>query len=688
MDATTPRLTAAAPEGVATVDTPRPATAAPRDLAGRGAGRWRPVADALDLPPAVEQAMAARAAINGTTFAAELLASGAVSEQAFYGAVARVLALPFLDEVDADALVMRERDGLAALRLRDGVRTARLHVPSGQSLILIAPDEREFGRLRGLLADRPDLAARLRIVTPRALRRAVEQRCQRALLQRATHALFDVLPACSARIVMKVRQGFLAGALVGLYAALFFVASGEATLAVHVFFSLFFMACVVLRLLAVRRGPPQPSPTFSALRPKQMPRYSVLVALYREAEIVPELLVALGRLVWPRGKLEIKLVCEADDADTIAAIRAQDLRPLVEVIEVPKSAPRTKPKALAYALQMVTGDYVALYDAEDRPHPFQLVEAWQRFEDAWPDLACVQAPLAISNRDRGLLARMFAFEYSGLFNGMLPFLSRNELVLPLGGTSNHFRRDILEVIGGWDPFNVTEDADLGLRLRRLGYRTETISLPTWEVAPETLAEWLPQRTRWFKGWIQTWLVHMRDPRRLYSELGAASFIVSQILFAGMVVSALAHPLLLVTIFYLVLALLGGGHFATYHSALLGLDVANIALGYAAFLLLGGSTLRGREKRHLPLIALFMPVYWMLLSVAAWRALWQLYRDPHLCGLMYQRHQAGARPKPLIPLQSALCLARNTTSAASARAAMPSRSTGCSPGARGGCAAFA
>ena len=438
MDATTPRLTAAAPEGVATVDTPRPATAAPRDLAGRGAGRWRPVADALDLPPAVEQAMAARAAINGTTFAAELLASGAVSEQAFYGAVARVLALPFLDEVDADALVMRERDGLAALRLRDGVRTARLHVPSGQSLILIAPDEREFGRLRGLLADRPDLAARLRIVTPRALRRAVEQRCQRALLQRATHALFDVLPACSARIVMKGRQGFLAGALVGLYAALFFVASGEATLAVHVFFSLFFMACVVLRLLAVRRGPPQPSPTFSALRPKQMPRYSVLVALYREAEIVPELLVALGRLVWPRGKLEIKLVCEADDADTIAAIRAQDLRPLVEVIEVPKSAPRTKPKALAYALQMVTGDYVALYDAEDRPHPFQLVEAWQRFEDAWPDLACVQAPLAISNRDRGLLARMFAFEYSGLFNGMLPFLSRNELVLPLGGTSNHF----------------------------------------------------------------------------------------------------------------------------------------------------------------------------------------------------------------------------------------------------------
>lgn len=572
--------------------------------------------------------MASRAAINGTTFVAELLASGAVSERAFYRAVARVLGLPLLEEVDADALVIRERDGLAALRRRGGMRTARLHAPSGPALILFAPDENDFSRLRDLLAGRPDLAARLRIVTPRALRRAVERRFQRTLLQQATHALFDVLPDCSARIVMKGRQGFLAGAAAGLCAALFFVASAETTLAFHVFFSFFFMACVVLRLLAVRRGRPPPPPEFSALRPERMPRYSVLVALYREAEIVPDLLVALGKLVWPRGKLEIKLVCEADDTETIAAIRAQDLRPLVEVIEVPGSAPRTKPKALDYALQMIAGDYVVLYDAEDRPHPFQLVEAWQRFAGASPDLACVQAPLAISNRDRCMLARMFAFEYSGLFNGMLPFLSRNELVLPLGGTSNHFRRDILELIGGWDPFNVTEDADLGLRLRRLGYRTETISLPTWEAAPETLAEWLPQRTRWFKGWIQTWLVHMRDPRRLYCELGAASFVVSQILTAGMVVSALVHPLLLVTILHLVLTPFAG-RVATYDSVLLGLDIANVALGYSAFMLLGVSTLRGREKRRLPLIALFLPVYWMLLSVAAWRALWQLYRDPHL-----------------------------------------------------------
>lgn len=509
MEATTSRVVTAPPQDVAAAGSPRHERAVARAPAS-GVGRWRPVAEALGLRQEVERAMAARAAINGTSFVAELLASGEVSEQAFYGAVARVLALPFLDEIDPEALVMRERDGLAALRQRGEVRTVRVETAAGQSLHLVAPDEDAFGRLRGLLADRPDLAERLCIATPRALRRAVEQRCRPTLLRQATHMLFDGLPAHSARIVMKGRQGFLAGALAGLYASLLFVASGGAALAVHLVFTLFFMACVVLRLLAVRRAPSPALPLVSALVPERMPRYTVLVALYREAEIVPDLLVALGRLVWPRGKLEIKLVCEADDAETITAIRVQDLRPLVEVIEVPASAPRTKPKALAYALQMVAGDYVALYDAEDRPHPLQLVEAWQRFQAAAPGLACVQAPLAIANRDRGLLARMFAFEYSGLFGGMLPFLSRNRLVLPLGGTSNHFRRDILEAIGGWDPFNVTEDADLGLRLRRFGYRTEMISLPTLEIAPESFAEWLPQRTRWFKGWIRLFPVNAQS----------------------------------------------------------------------------------------------------------------------------------------------------------------------------------
>ena len=144
-----------------------------------------------------------------------------------------------------------------------------------------------------------------------------------------------------------------------------------------------------------------------------------------------------------------------------------------------------------------------LYDAEDRPHPAQLLEAWQIFRASSPRVACLQAPLEISNRDRNLVARMFGLEYSALFHGLLPFLSRHHLLLPLGGTSNHFRRNALESVGNWDPFNVTEDADLGMRLLRCGYRTQTLTRPTYEPAPDRWRTWVPQRTRWFKGWCLT-----------------------------------------------------------------------------------------------------------------------------------------------------------------------------------------
>jgi cellulose synthase/poly-beta-1,6-N-acetylglucosamine synthase-like glycosyltransferase len=359
-----------------------------------------------------------------------------------------------------------------------------------------------------------------------------------------------------------------------------------------------------------------------------MPVYSVLVALYREAEIVPDLLVALGRIVWPRGKLEIKLVCEADDRETLAALRAHTLQSFIEIVEVPPGTPRTKPKALAYALPMTTGEFIVLYDAEDRPHPLQLVEAWQCFMASDEYLACLQAPLAVTNFRRGPLARMFAFEYAALFRGLLPWLARRRLVLPLGGTSTHFRREALEAVGRWDPFNVTEDADLGLRLARHGYRVDTISRPTYEDAPENLANWLPQRTRWFKGWMQTWLVHMRHPRRLWRDLGPASFITTQTLCAGMVISSIAHPVFLWSLGYVSLVFIRHTAISPLQSTILALDILNIALGYLTFLLLGRRTLLAKERLSFWRTILLTPVYWILMSVAAWRALWKLYRDPY------------------------------------------------------------
>lgn len=590
---------------------------------------WRPVLRELGIAGDTLRDIAGRARTSATSVQAELLASGECDELLFFQAMARVLGVGFAANIEPDALVMRDRDGLALLRSAGGARVARVAAGDGRTLMAVAPDADGFVRLKARLDAHPGLAERLRVTTPTRLRRAIEQRCIYLIEQRAAGDLFDALPYCSSRIVLTGLQGFAAGGLIALAVSALLIAPYPAAFAIHLFFSLFFFGCVALRLAAVRRAGVGDRADLRRVNPADLPRYSVLVALYDEVEMVPQLLRALGKLVWPRSKLEIKLVCEADDHATIAALEAHDLRPWVEILKVPRSLPRTKPKALAHALQLVSGEFVALYDAEDKPHPWQLVEAWQRFEASDASLACVQAPLDISNGHASIFSRMFAFEYSALFRGILPFLSANALILPLGGTSNHFRRSALEKMGGWDPYNVTEDADLGLRMCRFGYRTETIRYPTYEVAPENWRDWRNQRTRWFKGWIQTWLVHMRNPRRLADELGFRSFCVAQILFAGMVLSALAHPLLFVTIAWLCFSIASHGVASLLQPVLIGLDFANILLGYTAYFMLGRSTLPRGKRRGLWIVALFTPVYWFMQSIAAWRAVIQLARDPHL-----------------------------------------------------------
>ena len=206
-------------------------------------------------------------------------------------------------------------------------------------------------------------------------------------------------------------------------------------------------------------------------RGENLPVYTVLVPLYREERLVTQLVAALGRLQWPASRLDIKLIVEEDDLPTRRAVERAVSGAPFEVVVVPAAAPRTKPKALAYALPFARGHFVTIYDAEDRPHPGQLREAYAVFRRSDPGLACLQAPIVIDDPGKSRIARLFAAEYSALFDGLLPALVALRLPLPLGGTSNHFRREALENVCGWDPYNVTEDADLGIRLARFGYRT-------------------------------------------------------------------------------------------------------------------------------------------------------------------------------------------------------------------------
>jgi cellulose synthase/poly-beta-1,6-N-acetylglucosamine synthase-like glycosyltransferase len=338
---------------------------------------------------------------------------------------------------------------------------------------------------------------------------------------------------------------------------------------------------------------------------------------------------ALNAIDYPREKLEIKLAVEADDIATRHAIGRLDLPPHYHVVIAPKYGPRTKPKALNAALPFARGKYVTVFDAEDRPAPDQLRRAVARFERSSRKLACVQSRLTVDNSADSWLSRLFTAEYCALFDVFLPALAKWRLPLPLGGSSNHFRADVLREVAAWDPYNVTEDADLGMRLARLGYETGVIASTTYEELPSQLTPWLKQRTRWFKGWVQTWMVHMRAPFRLARELGFAGFATFQLVVGGTVLASLLHPLTLAALIYqLAVDSLSIAQGDSMSGALTVLYALTLIAGYAASMSLAAVGLMRRRLSSYGTILLLMPVLWLLLSLAAWRAVFEYLRNPY------------------------------------------------------------
>ena len=352
----------------------------------------------------------------------------------------------------------------------------------------------------------------------------------------------------------------------------------------------FFMIALV-RLAAVwhaLRRPLRRSKPISTDRryDSRLPTFSVLLPLYRESRIVPALITAMARLDYPFDRLEILFITEADDHMTHRALFSAGLPPNMRIVTVPSGQPPSKPRALNYALQVARSTLVAVFDAEDIPDADQLRRAANAFIEGGPRLACVQARLAIYNDHESFLTRQFAIEYSAPFSGLLPALGFLRLPVTLGGTSNHFRRDLLLKIGGWDPFNVTEDADLGIRLARFGYEVSVIDSVTMEEAPASWRNWRGQRTRWIKGWIQTYLVHMRRPLRLWRDLGAWRFAGFQLTIGATILSLLVHPW-----FYVLAAMHAsfGERLVPESDLLLWVSGSNLVAGYGAAMLLTMAT---------------------------------------------------------------------------------------------------
>ncbi len=451
-----------------------------------------------------------------------------------------------------------------------------------------------------------------------------------------TH-LATTQPEMSARETL-VRRQTLAFTGIALSLVLWaLLATPSLLVMLNVLFGCLYFTVGAARILAALSPMPRRvrhRPLADRMPDADLPIYSVLVPMYDEAAMVPQLIASLRALDYPADKLEIFLLAEADDQTTLQALARQTLPGHMAVIRVPPSQPRTKPKALNFALPLTRGAFLTIYDAEDRPETDQLRKAVAAFSKDTSKrgarLGCVQAALNVTNGRKSFLSQHFALEYMALFDVFLPALSGLDLPIPLGGTSNHFRRSALIKAGGWDPYNVTEDADLGIRLARLGYTTQMINSTTYEEAPTRFGTWIKQRARWFKGWWQTWLVHMRHPLRLMRELGVSGFVTFQTIMLGVLISVLIHPFFLLMTLW---AMSGaGGPLYTAASGagqvLITFNLGNFAIGYLATAMLSGTGAERRGVKHIVPVLLTIPLYWVCLSAAGFLALWELIRRPH------------------------------------------------------------
>jgi glycosyltransferase XagB len=297
----------------------------------------------------------------------------------------------------------------------------------------------------------------------------------------------------------------------------------------------------------------------------------------------------------------------------------------MRVVVAPEGRVKTKPRALNFALDFCRGSIVGVYDAEDAPEPDQIARVVDGFAKADAKTVCLQGALDFYNPGTNWLARAFTLEYASWFRAMLPGLDRLRLPLPLGGTTLFFRRAALETLGGWDACNVTEDADLGLRLTRAGYRTAILPTTTMEEANCRALPWVKQRSRWVKGYMMTYLTHMRRPVSLWRDLGAKGFVGMQVLFAGSILQGLLAPLLwswwLVTLglHHPLQSMVPAPLMTACMVLFVAAEVANFALGWVG--------LHRSGHKISPLWLLTLPAYFPLQTFAAWKALWELLHRP-------------------------------------------------------------
>lgn len=557
-----------------------------------------------------------------------LLANGWIGEERLAAAQARQWQTRCADPlVESPDMALIRAVG-AEFCLQNGILPLRR--ADGWTEVLCC-DPANFSRLRADLSAALG-QARMLICSRSRLEAALIRHCGERLIRRAESRV-PAAQSCRSRkpgrffawVVLSavMLTGALASAPTRMLMAV--IAVALTALAFQTAFKLLCFAVELRKLRIERHAPPMPQTSEDF----PLPFVSVLLPLYREEGVVRHLIARLSRLDYPRELMEVLLLVESDDAETRSILIRTILPSWIRVVEVPDGSIRTKPRALCYGLDFCKGDIIGVLDAEDRPEPDQLYRVARHFHHASPEVGCVQGALDFFNPATNWLSRCFTIEYAVWFRVLLPAIERLGLILPLGGTTCYFRREALENTGAWDAWNVTEDAELGVRLIRYGWRTEIVDTSTDEEANCRLRPWTRQRSRWLKGYAMTWAVHMRAPFRLWRDLGTWRFAGFQIQFLVLSMQHLLAPVL-----WLFWLLLLGWDFAVpglellfsengYMTPLLVLLVMSGLLDMA----IGLFATRRKKHRHLRIWVPGMFLYFPLACVSAWKAMRELLLRP-------------------------------------------------------------
>jgi len=579
-----------------------------------------------------EQLELARAAKDrtGEHIDVVLTSLGLISNDELRSVMARSWGLPVADlaTTDRDEGLIRRWSG--ELMLRGNWMPLRRD-PDGLLRVATArvPDAERRAQIESVLGE----GARYVVATAWDIRALLLVVFRSEIADEAANELFRRNPGLSARIVFSRAQrvGLIAGVLVVLAALVLWPVPTVIT--VLALMSVVFLASTVFKYAVAMRGAKYDvvervtRDDVDALDDHDLPVFTVLVPVFREANIIPQLVGNLGRIDYPVDKLEVLVLIEEEDDLTREAYLGSSPPPNFHIVTIPKGTPQTKPRACNVGLYFASGEYLVIFDAEDAPDPDQLKKVVVAFRRGGPTTVCIQASLSYFNADENVLTRMFTLEYNYWFDYMLAGLDAYDLPIPLGGTSNHFRTEALRELGGWDPYNVTEDADLGIRASALGYRVGVVNSTTMEEANTSIPNFIRQRSRWIKGYLQTTLVHARRPVRLIREIGLRRFLSFALLIGGTPATFLGViPLYAVTVASIFVPAGWIGQF--FPVWLLWITLVNFIIGNAAMVYL---SMMGPFKRgtfDLTAWALLNPVYWILHSVASYKALWQLLVKPH------------------------------------------------------------